>query len=179
LFNRPGDNALRRWPYYSSYEFAPASISPDAAVGGLPTISQASLGHRWWNVPPTDQVVLGNRRLHEIAFPSQKVLVFETIQRLLGSRELFFAYDEARVPCLYGDGSVCVRASSRVNPGFQPNAPFNLLPTRIRYEPEIAWEPPTVSGNPADLVNGHQRWTRSGLRGRDTGGAVAMTDGRG
>ncbi len=71
---------------------------------------------------------------------------------------------------LFGDGSVSVRSMSEANWGFQPNSPFSNSPTRIRYSPDLAWEPPARNGLVEEWVNGGVRFTRSGLRGRDFGG---------
>jgi hypothetical protein len=163
-----------RWAYSSSYEIQPSFISPDAIMNGpngsVPTVAQDPSGHRFFQLG-TAQTVLGNRRMDEVRHPSRKAMMYESNQRFFGPRELFFMYSEARVPILLADGSSVVRSMSRANPGFQPNTPQSLSPTRIPYSPELSWETPTASGAASEFVNGLVRWTRSGLRGRDFAGA--------
>jgi hypothetical protein len=105
-----------------------------------------------------------------VAFPSQKAMVYEQFQRFFGSRVLYGAYEEARVPILFADGGVSVRATNDSNLGFFPNSPFNPGPLRFNYRPDLGYEPPALNGASAELVTGHYRWTRSGLHGRDFGG---------
>jgi len=166
---RPGgsSNAEKRWPYSSSYEIPPAFFSPDAQIGGVPTISQGP-AHNQYNTGTATP--LGRRVLSEIRFPSQKAMLYETNQRFFGQRELFFMYPEVRVPVLTADGSASVRSILYANQGFNPAAPFSSTPTRVAYTPDTTWESPTRSGATSEFVNGVIRWTRSGLRGRDFGG---------
>jgi hypothetical protein len=173
---RPAGNTQgdRRWPYSSSYELQASFYSPDAVQfrqgdTPIPTVQQDPLGHRYYQ-PGNSATVLGQRRMDEIHYPSHKVMLYETNQRFYGSRNLYFMYQDARVPLLFADGSAAVRSSSRANPGFQPNSPTSGLPTRVNYSPELTWETPTANGGGAEYVNGVFRWTRSGLRGRDFGG---------
>lgn len=175
LLNRPQGNSNndKRWPYSSSYQFVPASYSPDARTlvsGGpsIPTIAPDPTGHNFFTV--NNSTPLGRRRLSEIAFPANKVLVFETHSGDMGANRYYFAYDQVKAPMLFGDGSVSVRSMSEANPGFQPNLPFSPNPTRINYIPSPAWEPPTPSGAQSEFLNGRVMFTRSGLRGRDFGG---------
>jgi hypothetical protein len=162
-------NNEKRWPYSSSYEVQPSFYSPDALrvlPGGqqVPTVAQSSMGHRYYEVGSA-ATVLGRRRMDEVHFPSHKAMMYETNQRFYGSRELFFMYDEARVPVLTADGGATVRSGA--NRGFHPNTPNSQNPSRVNYIPETSWETPTANGAQSELVFGGMRWTRSGLRGRD------------
>lgn len=164
------DNASKRWPYSSSYEMQPSFYSPDAMVDGVPTISQAGAPtHR--NFYSGDaRTPLGRRTFSEVRFPSQKAMMYETEDRFFGPRRAFLMYDEARVPVLLADGSAGVRSINQTNGGFDPANPLGSSPTRVAYIPELSWESPTLSGAVVEYVNGHIRWTRSGLLGRDFGG---------
>lgn len=157
--------ANRRWPFSSSYELAPAFYSPDVT----PTIEQGGgTDHNVYLTPTGTE--LGRRRLTEIAFPAQKVMMYDQYERHFGPRTAFFMYSDARVPLLLADGAATVRRTDTTNRGFYPGtptAPGQL--TRVAYRP-AAWEPPTLSGEPAQLLTAHYRFTRSGLRGRDFGG---------
>jgi hypothetical protein len=176
LTNRPAgsSNNEKRWAYSSSYEFVPASFSPDARVitpnGTVATVSQDVMGHRWYTAG-SSTMPWGQRRVSEVAHPSKKVLVFETHPSGDGgSLGNFYGSSKARPPMLFADGSVVARSMVQANAGFQPNVPFSASPTRINYTPELSWEPPTVSGAASEFVNGKVRWTRSGLLGRDFDG---------
>lgn len=181
LPNRPAGtgNNEKRWPYSSSYNFVPASFSPDArrliAGGGIiPTVSQGAQGHRFYEVG-TSATPFGRRRVSEIVHPDKKVVVYEYFPAENGgSVPSFYAYGRTKAPLLFGDGSVASRTMSRANPGFQPNNPFSSTPTRIAYTPELSWEPPTLSGAASEFVNGTVQWTRSGLRGRDFDGPEVL-----
>jgi prepilin-type N-terminal cleavage/methylation domain-containing protein len=180
-------NQLKRWPYSSSYQLVACAYSPDRARGGMPTVAQSSMGHRWYVVPPNEQGVLGIRKLSEVQYPAAKVQLNDWVGRHNGVKNvMYFAYPEATQPLLFFDASVNDRRTGNnpaapglsslpfnaafSNAGFQPNSPASPLPTRIRYEPELSWEPPTRSGNVADIVNGVYQWCRDGLRGIDYGG---------
>jgi prepilin-type N-terminal cleavage/methylation domain-containing protein len=179
-------NDMKRWPYSSSYQLIPAGYSPDRISGGVPTVAQGP-SHRSYLVPPAEQGVMGSRKLSQVQYPNAKVHKHDANARHNGIKNwLYFAYPEAGQPLLFFDASVNDKRTGNnphapglsnapfngafSNAGFQPNAPASPLPTRIRYEPELSWEPPTRSGNSADLLNGVFRWCRDGLRGIDYGG---------
>jgi hypothetical protein len=157
-----------RWPYSSSYEMPPAFYSPDQASGSVQTISQAST-HNTYIVPANP--TMGTRVMSEVLYPSHKAMMYETVQRFFGPRQAYFAYEEARVPVLMADGSVGVRGTESCNRGFQPNTPTSPSPTSFNYQPDLGYEPATLSGAAQDVVFGHMRWTRRGLLGRDFGAA--------
>jgi hypothetical protein len=97
-------------------------------------------------------------------------MMYEKEQRFFGPRHAFFLHTEARVPVLLADGSAGIRTTNHSNDGFYPITPQNPTPTRVNYAPELSWEAPTLNGGVNEFVNGHIRWTRSGLLGRDFGG---------
>lgn len=159
----PG-NGNQRWPYSSSYEIGPAFYSPDYAVGIAGTVSQGSTHNTFMIAGGT---VLGTRRTTQIANPSQKAFMWDSAQRHLGNRVIFFASNEARVPICFADGGVRVRSTATANRGFNPASPQSLSPTTMSYQP-LAWEPPLPSSSSS--VQGVYRWTRNGLGGRDFDG---------
>jgi hypothetical protein len=164
LVNRPSypatDNTTRRWPYSSSYELGRAFMAQDAGNAQGTTINETTAG----------TLPIGGRLLSEVRYPSNKAMWWERDQRFFGPRVAFFAYDEARVPVLFVDGSVSVRSTSDCNQGFRPNSPTSGLPTTITYAPDVNFEPPTLAGTPTEAVIAHMRYTRSGMRGRDFAG---------
>jgi prepilin-type N-terminal cleavage/methylation domain-containing protein len=174
LRERPGGNGNedKRWPYSSSYSMVPAGYSPDQIVYFsrgvyIPTVMQASNWHRSY-LTGNARTILGARRLSEVAYPDRKVRQYDMYARH-SKRSLFYAYDEVTQPLGMWDTSVFDVRSTRINSGFQPNAPESPNPTRINYRPEPSWEPACRNGANAELVNGNQQWTRSGLAGVDVG----------
>lgn len=158
-----GDNTFKRWPYSSSYELGPSFFSPDS---GTNTVTQA-------NTTTTYQVTaspntLGRRRLDEVAFPSQKAMVWEQYSRYHAPRATFFMYPESRCPILFVDGSVQARVTSLANRGWNPQTPTNPFPLNMTHTTQ-AWE--SGASLQSTTVTGYYRWTRRGLLGRDFDGA--------
>ena len=161
------EGGVLRWIYSSSYEIGPAFWSPDAAVGNQQTVANSG-SHSIYLVPPN--ATFGNRTLDQVRFPASKAHLWDSHQRDLGNRVPFFAVQEARVPVLCVDGSVGLRSARYTNPGFNPNSPTSPLALTFPYSPDVLWEPGPVSGQAQDQVQGRQRYTRWGLRGRDFNG---------
>ncbi len=164
-----------RWPYSSSY-MSPTSTFDRNPVGTR--IYQAN-AHNTYFIPGTTNGTLGNRKIADVAFPSQKVHQHDLNQRHFGKKQPFFGVPSCRQPLLAFDGSVLVRRTgdnqapgttnfTDCNRGGQPNAPTGG-PTPISYTPS-AWEPNAITG-PTDLGWGYYRWTRCGLKGVDFGGS--------
>lgn len=163
----PGTNNGKRWPYSASFH------TPTAFYDGSITpyrVSQAGV-HNLFSVPAEAQ--LGGRPVSECAFPSHKTHLHDSSARHFGTRVAYCTHDQARLSLLFVDGAVSVRAAKDSNPGWQPNSPAPGPPTQFNYQPD-AWEPPTLSGTPAEPVIGRFRWTRgcpaNMLAGRDFGG---------
>jgi prepilin-type N-terminal cleavage/methylation domain-containing protein len=177
LVERPAgnSNADKRWPYSSSYSMVPCGYAPDRIVylpngATIPTVAQAAMGHRWYTVGNA-QTVLGARKFTEVIYPDRKVRQFDNYSHHGAKRSLYYAYDEVTQPLGMWDTSVTEARSTRINWGFFPNTPASIQPTRINYTPELTWEPPCRNGGNAEIVNGQQQWTRSGLAGVDLGRA--------
>lgn len=158
-------NDLKRWPYSSSYELAPAAYSFDTAVNGRNTTSQHGLDHNHYY---GSELPMGDRKLTAVSFPDRKVLMQDSQQRHYDV-DMFYAYPQAKMPLLFFDGHVATHRTSDGNLGFRPNQPTSNAPSVIRYVPD-SWESPTLSGRTGDTVMGQYRWTRGGLRGVDVGG---------
>ncbi len=178
LIERPPgtSNNEKRWPYSSSYSFVPSYWSPDQAtiVGGIviPTVSQAGF-HYLWNVPgSTATTILGNRRLSDVTFPSQKVMIYEMNDwHTVKKRALYHAYTNAKAEMGFFDASVRIIETKNGNQGFNPSTPNSPAPTSYAYAPELAWEPPCRNTQlTQETVLGYYRWTRGGLKGVDFGG---------
>ncbi len=168
-------NDSKRWPYSSSYSFVPSAWSPDKAtiVGGavVPTVTQGAT-HATFQVPAGNATtILGLRKLSDVNFTAQKVLMYDSHSRHFDKRrQLFYAYPDARAPLLFFDASVRTAKTSETDRGFNPATPNNPNPTTFAYQPD-SWEPPTRSGAASDTVFGYYRWTRNGLRGVDVQGS--------
>jgi len=176
--DRPAGNspAEKRWPYSSSYSFIPAAWSPDKSqiINGVvvPTVSQGAT-HGTFAVPAGGATtILGLRKLSDVQFTSQKVLMYDSHSRHFDKRrDLYYAYKESRLPLLFFDTSVRTIKTSDTGEGFRPTTPANPAPTTFAYAPE-GWEPRTRSGAATETVIGHYRWTREGLRGMDVSGSL-------
>jgi len=169
----PPQGSNKRWPYSSSYQFVVASYDKNQSLqGDLPRIWSANAG--FYFVP--GGVELGNLKLGDVFSPAQKVHAHDSHARHFGSQQLYYGLPQARQPLLFFDGSVSVRISSEVNPGWQPDSPADPCPQMILYKPD-AWEPPawgntSLGGGQVlvDFVPALYRYTRLGLRGIDIGG---------
>jgi prepilin-type N-terminal cleavage/methylation domain-containing protein len=157
----------RIMPFWCTYQFVPSSWSNERVRSPLRQGSGYAGAHLLYGYSPM-QTELGNRKLSDVSFPSQKVWVFDLFDRHYYKRPIWHAYPIARQPLLLFDGSVQVRLTRDSNLGWNPVSP-NGGPTVYTYQPH-PHEPRTLSGNISDMVTGHFRWTRGGLRGVDFGG---------
>jgi prepilin-type N-terminal cleavage/methylation domain-containing protein len=173
------DAQNKRWPYSSSY-MSPTCTFDRNRMGSR--ITQAGAYNTYF-VPPVSDGSLGNKKLADISFPSQKVHQHDLNQRHFGKKRPFFGVASCRQPLLAFDGSVLVRRTgdnqapgstnfAECNRGGQPNDPY-AGPTPIPYTPNI-WDPPAITGT-TDMGWGYYRWTRSGLKGVDFAGSEVRT----
>jgi len=102
------------------------------------------------------------------------VFVADSEQREAGGDAQFSLVKSCRVVALMVDGAAGLVTTADTNPGWQPNDPTSPEPSRFDYEPS-AWEAPTTTGEPTEMVAGHYRWTRGGIEGRDVGGPEVDT----
>ena len=158
----PNETSLR-WPFGSSFEMPPAFYS--FAIAGKEAVRQGTR-HDQWIVPYN--AGLGRRRVDDVRFPSDKAFLYDTHARHTGPRQLFFGYEDARVPVLTVGGNVVLSRTRDANPGWNPLSPVYGA-TFMRYSPE-PWEPGTRSGGSSDVVRAYYRFTSMGLAGRDFGG---------
>lgn len=165
-FDEP-QNYQRLFPFWSSYERVACSWSVDK---GPNAVNQNYEKYLYYNVF-LGTTRFDQRRADDVAFPAQKVIMFDLFDRHISKKSTFYAYPAARQPLLHGDGSVITRRTADANPGWDPT--LTSIPdfaTQFKYAP-LPNEPKTVSGLPFDLVKGYYRWTRAGLRGIDFSGA--------
>jgi len=174
--------ANARWPYSSSY-MSPTSAF-DRNIVGL-RIYQGPAYNTYF-VPNTTNGTLGNKKLADVNFPSQKVHQHDLNQRHFGRKQPFFGNAACRQPLLAYDGSVLVRRTGDnqapgntnfvdCNRGMDPNNP-NGGATPMNYTP-AAYDPPAIASGGTDLGWGYYRWTRSGLKGADFGASEVRGNG--
>jgi len=175
-----GDNQGKRWPYSTSYECIPAAFTPDR--GDAPNYSSVSQAgqHRYYqftNIQMSNGI-FGRRKLTEVAFPAAKVHLYETFARHFGKQGLFYAYQAAKNPLLFFDGSVQNKRTADSGRGFNPGNPSRAFPLLFNFIP-AQWEEPVQGGGYypdfESVVYGHYRWTRGGLRGVDFGAPEIST----
>jgi prepilin-type N-terminal cleavage/methylation domain-containing protein len=179
---QPAQSAInKRWPYSSSYHTVPATYdvnqSRDVNMTSGLTVSnrlyQGGNDSGQYTIPGNAN--LGGTRLADVAFPGQKVQLYDEQARHFGEWR-WYGYTDAKAPLLFFDGSVRVIQTSETNSGWNPNAPAQNVDTHVRYQPDL-WESPVRGGSsPLPPPNGFEnlptwyRWTRGGLKGVDVGG---------
>jgi prepilin-type N-terminal cleavage/methylation domain-containing protein len=154
---------------WSTYQSVPSSFCDQTGTYALRQATGGPGLHLLYTIYPT-LTQFRNTRVENVLFPSQKVYLFDLFDRHCWKRTIFHAYPFARQPLIMFDGSVSIRKTGEANLGWNPTTPTSPNPTTYTYYPVPGNEPPTVSGAASDLVRGHYRWTRRGLRGVDFGG---------
>jgi prepilin-type N-terminal cleavage/methylation domain-containing protein len=156
-------------PFWTTYQFVPNSWSHEKLQYPLYQASGVP-GYHLLYYSSGIQTRLGPRQLSDVIYPAQKVWVFDLFARHQRKRAMWHAYPMAKQPLMMFDGAVSMRVTGDANRGWDPLAKSSPQPTTYTYYP-AGNEPPTLSGQPADLVTGYFRWTRGGIRGVDFGGA--------
>ncbi len=169
----PPPASIRMFAYWSTYQMVPAAYSADQKVGAAITFYQDPNDHHLFYLSANNSTFakMGLRRFDEVLFPTQKVAFFDEFDRHASKKMAWFGYPTARQPLAFFDGSVRLCTSGKARPGFDPNNPTNMTPFTHNYNPTTtSWrgfDPPTLSGRPADIVGGYYRWTRNGIKGYD------------
>lgn len=159
--------ANKRWPYSSSYQATAGAFDPNQSI----LTSQAASMRISQGSAQSQFLIPGNHAagpsvMSMVAMPSRKVHVYDGFARHRGSHVLYVGHADAVQPMLFFDGSVRQCRSGDARPAWNPQLPGSLSPFSIIYSPS-AWEPPTLSGAPTEMVQGWIRWTRDGLLGWD------------
>lgn len=173
----PG-NGVQNWmlPFSSSYQFVPATYDYNQSTNVRAIMARVHQSGGSYNTYTTsNQVRLGDTRISDVAFPSNKVLLHDTEQRYYGKQNVYFAFQDARLPVTMFDGSVRIEITENANPGWDPTRPTSAIPTRFDYVPDD--EPWLAQRRATDPVRvfGYYRWTRGGLRGIDFNGSEIGT----
>ncbi len=161
------------WAFSSSYQ-----LSPQACAGRRTdfAIHFALYSQGPENKPVHDQYHnkgrLGGQKITRVAFPSQKVALYDSQDRHIAKQELFFGYKEARQPLAFFDGSVSIRRTGDANPGHEHYNPYRdpAATAAYTYDPDPGFESPVPSDQSEKIPAGYYRWTRGDLGGVDFGG---------
>ncbi len=178
---------LWRWLYSSSYTTVPAAFDVNQSLG-LRQFSGTVVSGRMYQSPTGANFIfvnannrLGGARLSDVSFPTQKVYMYDEVDRHFARQDRYFAFPDSRVLLAMFDGSVTAERTDRTNPGWQPNNPRSPVPSRLNYvasmEPQRPWRPQVAQHEMGIGSNlpAHYRWTRGGLKGVDVGGREIST----
>lgn len=169
----PGMPVFRNKPWSSSYEVVPAAYDggQHQGFGFDPGVraDRVRQGSRHYSYLSGRGTRFGGVGMSSVAFPSQKVHMHDTHQRHFG-RLQYWALEDSRQPVLAFDQSVVTRRTGDSAVGWNPRSPDSGTPTVFEYRP-YRHEPAGVTDQSGvDIVRGHYRWTRNGVRGWDFGG---------
>lgn len=153
---------LWRWGFSSSYQVGVSHWAPDVGTAFKRTAERGST-HRQWLLP-NDARVLGNRTLSEVAFPGQKVMMFDEFDRYAAGGARYFALQGASNTVNFYDGHAARVLTADSNFGFRPNDPESTGVTVYNYVPFPWWDP---AGAVVTVVPVYYDQTRDGLQGVD------------
>ncbi|MBX3378843.1 MAG: prepilin-type N-terminal cleavage/methylation domain-containing protein [Phycisphaeraceae bacterium] len=189
-----GDSDARwRFPFRMSYTIHTSHYSPDKVYNIMdegrskraPIVYATNGGMHFSDgdnpVSSIPTGALGNRRIVDIRFPSQKTWASDSLGRHFGRMASYYADPTCRQPLAFYDSSVRVFMTGDTNPGWDPTRES----TRKQMGQRLAWveelndySPPvanTTSKTGADgkevrgyaAATGWYQMTRGGLRGWD------------
>jgi type II secretory pathway pseudopilin PulG len=162
----------RRYRLASSYVRTAGAWHPDIGPLAIVPMDNSS-----FNSVFSASLRLGNRKLTDVAFPSQKVWLFDKQDRHSARYQMFYANTEAAQPLLMFDGSVDFRKYRDANRSGNPSR-WNIVgPTGVPPRVQISYDPNPALGEAPEVrfVSGGgydvKFWyTHGGLRGIDYGG---------
>ncbi len=166
-------NYKKIYPFWMTYQYVPNAWSPEIGPYVIRQASGAPGYHMLYEVFP-GLTPFTSRFIDDVAFPSQKVWMFDLFDRHYAKRTIWHAYNSAWQPLIMFDGSVGLRRTGAANRGWRPPNTQAAAPTApvtsYTYYPVPGQEPRTLSGAAQDPMIGMFRWTRGGIRGIDFGG---------
>jgi len=175
--NQTNFRDLWRWAFSSSYQIGTSHFSPDVGSPDpqdrWPTTAQRVGNSQNEYQMPQDPNVLGRRKLGEVAYPSNKVLMYDAYDRTSFKEDQYFAFETSKVPVLFYDGHSDVKATKESNYGTWPNRPSwgatepDVPVAQYQYTPIPWWDPPGATAGRVPLYYDQTRW---GLQGIDFGG---------
>lgn len=150
------------WPFASSYQVVPHAWMQDFGDQYIPIEGTPHLFF-----PNGDDLILGERRYHEVQFPSGKVHMFEEFDREQEGSP-YFAYDHAQTAKLMFDGSVNTMASGLAHSSVSP-VDFSYYWKKSlweqKYVPLDTFPIPLGGLGDQTLLSQRFRWTVYGLQG--------------
>jgi prepilin-type N-terminal cleavage/methylation domain-containing protein len=167
---------LWRWAFSSSYQVVTAHYSLDYGNNGndAPNYRWPRTVSRYQNQNqyrmPDRPNVLGNRKLSQVAYPANKVMMYDSYQRHKGKEDQYYAFEDSQVPLLFYDGHAATRVTKESNFGYWPNNPtFGASSPEeahsfYDYIPRQGWDP--AGAQRADVPTLYEH-TRMGLQGAD------------
>jgi len=169
--NWPIPAVVQRWAFTSSYQVVTDAWNGPVWNRYRPIDSTPHLFQGGGNIP------LGRRTIDEVAFPSQKVWMFEEFDREQKGNP-YFGYDHARSEKLMFDGSVNSWRSGDALPSVVIE--YGLQPWTQTYVPLDTFPVPLGGLGDPTLLSQRYRWTFRGLAGVDyrlmaPGGAQAKS----
>ncbi len=153
------DAVRQRWAFATSYQVVPFAWQGDGPNNIYFPI--ASTPHLFQSF---GDVILSGRYLSEVAFPAQKVHIFEEFDREQ-KRFPYFAYNIAIPEKLMFDGSINSRPSGEAHDSVNPNEPGQVWTQK--YVPLDTFPIPLGGFGDNTLLNMRYRWTEGGLQGVD------------
>jgi prepilin-type N-terminal cleavage/methylation domain-containing protein len=170
--------AARRYRIGSSYKMTAATSQPDIGPYALRPFTN----QQYNTSSDHPKLRLGRRLITHVEFPSQKVWMFDEIDRHSSRVTMFYAEPEAAQPLLMFDGSVSMRKFADANISGDPTLWQSGGPTGRPPRVTIQYQPIPVFGDPPRLrpttPGGYDTkfwYTRGGLRGIDYGGDNVRT----
>jgi prepilin-type N-terminal cleavage/methylation domain-containing protein len=165
-------NATYRWRFSSSYTPTTSAYMPDLSMNNVvPTFTWRSWTGGSAPFNP------GRRRLTQVAFPSQKVWLFDFQDRHSGKQQMLYAERNAAQPLLRFDSSVSFDRTAGANRSGDPRLWTLDRPIRVTF----GYQPAPILGEGPALSSGRYEsyywFTRAGLRGVDFGAPEIETRG--
>ncbi len=157
---------VQKWAFASSYQTVPHAWQQVYSFAQY--APHASTPQLFARVSNTFAPQLGDRRFHEVRFPSAKVWMHEEFDREQAGTP-YFAYDHAQPAKLMFDGSINTAMSGLAASSVSPEDYLN----RDKFVWEQTYVPldtfPVPLGGLEDptLLNMRYRWTLGGLQGID------------
>ncbi len=162
----------QRWPFASTYQMVPAAWNTDGINGQVTYVPTANTPHLFQG---GGNIVLGRRKVTQVAHTSSKVMMFEEFDRFSDKKGLYFAYPEAKPNLAFFDGSVRSELTDECNPGWNPDEADTVW--RQFYVALDTFPEPKGGLSDRTLYCQRFRWTRHGLQGIDFGGSDVGTNG--
>ena len=173
-------DADKRWPYSSSYRTVSSWWSRDYHTTGQGAwyINDGFSYVRRGGVSSEGDI--GKRVQTDVAFPGNKIVMFDWGSRHFTKKNIYFNYESARQPFLFFDTSVRVKATGESNRGWDHTNATTQINPRAYWDYTynnngLLWAPGYADGThgttAARFPAAYFAATRGGLRGADFGAA--------